>query len=148
MPRKGYLQIKVSASEHETLRRLAAESQVTVSDWIRGAILAKTMRQSQQAHNIRLHELEPATVENYKLLAGVTQTPASHSADSELESIRQELRAPDFEYLQLLFVPGNPARSLELWCRTKAVWSSSKREWYLKRAERIAELRNRTQNSS
>lgn len=121
MPRKGYLQIKVSAVEHDTLRRLAAESQVTLSDWIRGAIRAKTASQ----------------------VGG----KLSFSPDSELEAIRQELQAPDFEYLQLLFCPGFPAMSLELWCRNKAVWSSSKREWYLKHAERIAELRNGTQTS-
>lgn len=122
MPRKGYLQIKVSESEHETLRRLAAESRVSVSDWIRGAIRAKTASQ----------------------IGG----KLSFSPDSELEAIRRELQAPDFEYLQLLFVPGDPVRSLELWCRTKAELTSKRREWYLKHAERIVGLRNLTQTSS
>lgn len=131
MPRKGYLQIKVSAAEHETLRRLAAESQVTVSDWIRGAIRAKT---ASQTHGNAF--AQPVIAETYKLLTSIRYP--------ELDAIRQELKAPDFEYLQLLFVPGDPAKSLELWCRTKAQLESKRREWYLEHAKRIANLRKRS----
>lgn len=116
MPRKGeYIQVRVSPFERGTIRRLAAESQVTISDWIRGAIRAKTASQ----------------------IVG----KLGFGPDSELESIRQELRAPDFGYLQLLFVPGDPVRSLELWCRAKAELSPKRREWYLEHANRIAQLK-------
>lgn len=136
MPRKGYLQIKVSASEHDTLRRLAAESQVTLSDWIRGAIRAKTASQTQDSNAAFA---QPVIAKTYKLLASIRYP--------ELDAIRLKLKAPDFEYLQLLFVPGDPARSLELWCRTKAQIETKRREWYLWHAGQIAELQVRTQNS-
>lgn len=136
MPRKGYLQIKVSPAEHDTLRRLAAESQVTVSDWIRGAIRAKT---ASQTHGHSNAFAQPVIAETYKLLSRVRYP--------ELDAIREELRAPDFEYLQLLFVPGDPAQSLELWCRAKGQLETKRQEWYREHAKRIAELRNRTQTS-
>lgn len=127
MPRKGYIQIKCSEPEHDTLRRLAAESQVTVSDWIRGAIRAKT---ASQIHGHGNAFAQPVIAETLKLLSRA----------------REELRAPDFEYLQLLFVPGDPARSLELWCRAKAQLVSKRREWYLEYAERIADLQQQNSN--
>lgn len=137
MPRKGYLQIKISSHEHDTLRRLAAESQVTVSDWIRGAIRAKTASQIQDSSAAFT---QPIIGETYKLLASIRYP--------ELEAIRQELQAPDFEYLQLLYIPGDPARSLELWCRAKGQLETKRQEWYREHAKRIANLRQNSKGDT